>query len=69
VLVPIHTLKHMNEGGRIIMISSAVGERASAPGLVPCVATKDIGNSLLQKVASNKIRGNLKMGSMQYGPF
>src|ERR1700690_1459495 len=26
-------LKHMNDGGRIIMIGSAVGERAVAPGL------------------------------------
>src|SRR6202035_5100319 len=33
-------LKHMNEGGRIIMIGSAVGERAVAPGLVPYAATK-----------------------------
>jgi 3-oxoacyl-[acyl-carrier protein] reductase len=33
-------LKYMNEGGRIIMIGSAVGERAAAPGLVPYAATK-----------------------------
>src|SRR3984957_6429233 len=33
-------LKHMNDGGRIIMIGSAVGERAVAPGLVPYAATK-----------------------------
>ncbi len=33
-------LKHMNDGGRIIMIGSAVGERAAAPGLVPYAATK-----------------------------
>jgi 3-oxoacyl-[acyl-carrier protein] reductase len=33
-------LKHMSEGGRIIMIGSAVGERAAAPGLVPYAATK-----------------------------
>src|ERR1700719_4969945 len=33
-------VKHMNEGGRIIMIGSAVGERAVAPGLVPYAATK-----------------------------
>src|SRR5713226_183225 len=33
-------LKHMTEGGRIIMIGSAVGERAVAPGLVPYAATK-----------------------------
>src|SRR5258705_7244552 len=33
-------LKHMNSGGRIIMIGSAVGERVAAPGLVPYAATK-----------------------------
>jgi 3-oxoacyl-[acyl-carrier protein] reductase len=32
-------LKHMGDGGRIIMIGSAVGERAVAPGLVPYAAT------------------------------
>jgi NAD(P)-dependent dehydrogenase (short-subunit alcohol dehydrogenase family) len=30
----------LNEGGRIIMIGSAVGERAVAPGLVSYAATK-----------------------------
>src|SRR5881628_432513 len=33
-------LKHMKSGGRIIMIGSAVGERAVAPGLVAYSATK-----------------------------
>jgi len=33
-------LKHMNDGGRIIMIGSAVGERVQVPGLVPYSATK-----------------------------
>ena len=28
-------LKHMNDGGRIIMIGSCVGERMMTPGLVP----------------------------------
>src|SRR5271157_3411934 len=32
-------LKHMKDSGRIIMIGSAVGERAVAPGLVPYAAT------------------------------
>ncbi len=32
-------LKHMNEGGRIIMIGSSVGERVLVPGLVPYSAT------------------------------
>src|SRR5260221_2655521 len=33
-------LKHMRDGGRIISIGSAVGERVAAPGLVPYAATK-----------------------------
>src|ERR1700681_2315690 len=33
-------LRHMKDGGRIIMMRSAVGERAVAPGLVPYAATK-----------------------------
>src|SRR6202047_3782866 len=33
-------LKHMNHGGRIIMIGSCVGERMMTPGLVPYSATK-----------------------------
>src|SRR6202022_1887390 len=33
-------LKQMKSGGRIIMIGSAVGERALTPGLVPYSATK-----------------------------
>src|SRR6202051_4433839 len=33
-------LKHMKSGGRIIMVGSAVGERAVAPGLVPYAGTK-----------------------------
>jgi 3-oxoacyl-[acyl-carrier protein] reductase len=33
-------LKHMANGGRIIMIGSCVGERLLTPGLVPYAATK-----------------------------
>ena len=33
-------LRHMKTGGRIIMIGSAVGERAASPLLVPYTATK-----------------------------
>src|SRR5207247_3445168 len=33
-------LKHMRDGGRIIMIGSSVGERVLVPGLVPYAATK-----------------------------
>jgi 3-oxoacyl-[acyl-carrier protein] reductase len=34
------TLKHMKDGGRIINIGSAVGERVQVPGLVPYSDTK-----------------------------
>src|SRR5436190_13804739 len=33
-------LKHMQSGGRIIMIGSSVGERNDMPGLTPYAATK-----------------------------
>jgi 3-oxoacyl-[acyl-carrier protein] reductase len=33
-------LKHMNDGGRIVMIGSSAGERLMIPGLVPYSATK-----------------------------
>ena len=33
-------LKHLNDGGRIIMIGSCVGERVLTPGLVAYSATK-----------------------------
>jgi 3-oxoacyl-[acyl-carrier protein] reductase len=33
-------LKHMQDGGRIIMVGSCVGERVLTPGLVPYSATK-----------------------------
>jgi 3-oxoacyl-[acyl-carrier protein] reductase len=32
-------LKHMNDGGRIIMVGSSVGDRMMTPGLVPYSAT------------------------------
>ena len=34
-------LKHMKDGGRIIMVGSAVGERAVAPGLCPMRPRKE----------------------------
>src|ERR1700732_5561773 len=36
-------LKHMKNGGRIIMTGSAIGERASTPGLVAYAAKKGAG--------------------------
>src|SRR6202034_1757248 len=41
VFVATHAaLKHIGDGGRIISIGSAVGERVMVPGLVPYAATK-----------------------------
>src|SRR5438445_592187 len=36
-------LKHLNTGGRIIMIGSCLGERVFLPGMAPCSATKGAG--------------------------
>src|ERR1700674_2278108 len=41
-------LKHMQDGGRIIMIGSSVGERVLVPGLVPYAAAKGAVNMFPQ---------------------
>src|SRR6202045_1512104 len=62
-------LKHMKNGGRIIMIGSAVGERAVAPGLVPYAATKGavkmFTQALSRELGSKGITGN----NVQPGPI
>src|ERR1700693_2468777 len=62
-------LKHMKSGGRIIMIGSAVGERAVAPGLVPYAATKGavkmFTQALSREVGSRGITvNNVQPGAM-----
>jgi NAD(P)-dependent dehydrogenase (short-subunit alcohol dehydrogenase family) len=49
-------LKHMKDGGRIIMIGSSVGERMMTPGLVPLGGYQD--NSSSEVLESGKRRGN-----------
>src|SRR5207302_3760680 len=55
-------LKHMKDGGRIIMIGSSVGERVLVPGLVPYSATKGavkiFTQSLSREVGSRGITVN-----------
>src|SRR5260370_8290818 len=62
-------LKHMKDGGRIIMIGSAVGERAQVAGLVPYSATKGavkmFTQALSREVGSRGITGN----NLQPGPL
>src|SRR5258707_1920786 len=41
-------LKHMQSGGRVIIIRSSVGERDLGPGLVPHSATKGAGKMFTQ---------------------
>src|SRR5467141_938517 len=62
------SLKHMKDGGRIIMIGSSVGERAMTPGLVPYSATKGavkITQGLSREVGSRGITVN----NSQPGPI
>src|SRR5260370_853795 len=44
-------LKHMKDGGRIIMIGSSVGERVLVPGLVPYAGTKGAVKMFTQAVS------------------
>ncbi len=60
-------LKHMGDGGRIIMIGSAVGERASAPGLVPYAATKGAVKMFAQALAREVGTRGITVNNVQPG--
>jgi 3-oxoacyl-[acyl-carrier protein] reductase len=60
-------LKHMGEGGRIIMIGSAMGERASAPGLVPYAATKGAVKMFTQALARELGTRGITVNNVQPG--
>jgi 3-oxoacyl-[acyl-carrier protein] reductase len=62
-------LKHMNEGGRIIMIGSAVGERAVAPGLVPYAATKGAVKMFTQALSREVGSRGITVNNVQPGPI
>src|SRR5712671_8113648 len=61
-------LKHMNDGGRIIMIGSAVGERAVAPGLVPYAATKGAVKMFTQALSREVGSRGITVNNVQPGP-
>ena len=61
-------LKHMNEGGRIIMIGSSVGERVLVPGLVPYSATKGAVKIFTQALSREVGRG-ITVNNVQPGPI
>src|SRR5271155_52883 len=62
-------LKHMGEGGRIIMIGSAVGERAVAPGLVPYAATKGAVKMFTQALSREVGSRGITVNNIQPGPI
>src|SRR5258705_3240174 len=62
-------LKHMREGGRIISIGSAVGERVAAPGLVPYAGTKGAVKMLTQALAREIGNRGITVNNVQPGPI
>ncbi len=61
-------LKHMESGGRIIMIGSAVGERVAAPGLVAYAATKGAVKMFSQALAREIGSLGITVNNVQPGP-
>src|SRR6202034_1151321 len=62
-------LKQMNDGGRIIMIGSAVGERVLTPGLVPYSATKGAVKIFTQALSRELGSRNITVNNVQPGPI
>jgi 3-oxoacyl-[acyl-carrier protein] reductase len=62
-------LKHMKGGGRIIMVGSAVGERAVAPGLVPYAATKGAVKMFTQALSREVGSRGITVNNVQPGPI
>jgi 3-oxoacyl-[acyl-carrier protein] reductase len=62
-------LKHMNNGGRIIMIGSCVGERMMTPGLVPYAATKGAVKMFTQGLAREVGDRGITVNNVQPGPI
>jgi 3-oxoacyl-[acyl-carrier protein] reductase len=62
-------LKHMREGGRIITIGSAVGERVLTPGLVPYAATKGAVKIFTQGLAREIGSRGITVNNVQPGPI
>jgi 3-oxoacyl-[acyl-carrier protein] reductase len=62
-------LKHLNDGGRIIMIGSAVGERVQVPGLVPYSATKGAVKIFTQALSRELGGRGITVNNVQPGPI
>ena len=62
-------LKHMNDGGRIIMIGSCVGERLMTPGLVAYSATKGAVKMFTQGLSREVGSRGITVNNIQPGPI
>jgi 3-oxoacyl-[acyl-carrier protein] reductase len=62
-------LKHMNNGGRIVMIGSCVGERMMTPGLVPYSATKGAIKMFTQGLSREVGDRGITVNNIQPGPI
>jgi len=62
-------LKHMNGGGRIIMVGSCVGERVMTPGLVPYSATKGAVKMFAQGLSREVGGRGITVNNVQPGPI
>jgi 3-oxoacyl-[acyl-carrier protein] reductase len=62
-------LKQMNDGGRIIMIGSCVGERMMTPGLVPYSATKGAMRMFAQGLSREVGDRGITVNNIQPGPI
>jgi 3-oxoacyl-[acyl-carrier protein] reductase len=59
----------MNDGGRIIMIGSSVGERVMVPGLVPYSATKGAVKIFTQGLSREVGSRGITVNNVQPGPI
>jgi len=62
-------LKHMTQGGRIVMIGSCVGERTMTPGLVPYAATKGAVKMFAQGLSREVGDRGITVNNIQPGPI
>jgi 3-oxoacyl-[acyl-carrier protein] reductase len=62
-------LKHMKNGGRVIMIGSSVGERVLTPGLVPYAATKGAVKIFTQGLSREVGSRGITVNNIQPGPI
>ena len=62
-------LKHMNDGGRIVMMGSCVGERMMTPGLVSYSATKAAMRMFTQGLSREVGDRGITVNNVQPGPI